>query len=143
MKKHWIIGLGLMIMLCSCNQPDTKAYLEKVIEKLENIESVEYHCRHIYWNGYSTDPIYDVIELCHEYANPKDTIFGSCYAEFIPEEGMRFDSGYDGNVKMTVYEEEKDVMIDDFTAQPMDFRPVNSFFNCTKNIFNYPLSCPQ
>ena len=53
---------------------------------------------------------------------------------------MRFDSGYDGNVKMTVYEEEKDVMIDDFTAEPMDFRPVNTFFNCTKNIFKYNLS---
>ena len=137
MKRHWIIGLGLMIMLCSCNQPDTKAYLKKVIEKLESIESVEYHCRHIYWNGYSTDPMYDVTGLCHEYANPKDTIFGSSYAEFIPEEGMRFDGGYDGDIKMTVYEEDKDIMIDDFTAEPMDFRPVNSFFNCTKNILKY------
>lgn len=137
MKKHWIIGLELVMMFCSCGQPDTKAYLKKVIENLESIESVEYQCRHIYWNGYVKEPIYDVIELCHEYANPKDTIFGSCYAEFIPEEGMRFDSGYDGNVKMTVYEEDKDVMIDDFTAEPMDFRPVNTFFNCTKNIFKY------
>ena len=139
MKKHWIIGVGLVMMFCSCGQPDTKAYLKKVIENLERIESVEYQCRHIYWNGYSKEPMYDMVLLRHEYTNPKDTAFGSSYVELYPKEGMRFYSGYDGNVKMTVYEEHKGVMIDDFTAEPMNFRPVNSFFNCTKNILKYAI----
>ena len=60
MKKHWIIGLGFVMMFCSCDQPDTKAYLKKVIENLESIESVEYQCRHIAWEPYVADPMYDL-----------------------------------------------------------------------------------
>ena len=136
-KKHWILGLGLVMMLCSCGQPDTKEYLKEVIEKMESIQSVEYRSRHIAWEPYVADPIYDVIYTHHEYANPADTAFGSSYVDF--DDAERFDGGYDGKVKMIVYHDHKEVLIDDFTAEPMSFRPVGSFFNETKNILQYAL----
>lgn len=104
MKKNiWTLGMGLAILLSSCGQPDTETYLKKVIEKMETIQSVEFQCRHIAWDSYAEDPIYDLIYVHHEYSNPADTAFGSSYVWFVPDEGMRFEGGYDGNVKMTVY----------------------------------------
>ena len=82
MKKHWILGVGLVMMLCSCGQPDTKEYLKEVIEKMESIQSVEYRSRHIVWEPYVADPLYDVVYTHHEYANPTDTAFGSSYVDF-------------------------------------------------------------
>ena len=140
MKKNiWTLGMGLAMMLSSCGQPDTQTYLKKVIEKMENIQSVEFQCRHIAWDPYSEDPVYDKIYVHHEYSNPADTAFGSSYVWFVPDEGMRFEGGYDGNVKMTVYAEHKGVMIDDFSTNEHPFRLVGTFFNNVKNILNYAL----
>ena len=137
MKKHWILGVGLVMMLCSCGQPDTKEYLKEVIEKMESIQSVEYRGRHITWGPYVADPIYDVVYTHHEYANPADTAFGSCYVDF--DEEMRFDGGYDGKVKMIVYNDQKGVMIDDFSTNRLPFRTVSSFFNKVKSILVYAI----
>ena len=90
-KKHWIIGLGVVIMFCSCDQPNTKAYLKKVIENLESINSVEYHGRLKAWNPYNENPVYDIVYVHHEYDNPADTVVGVSYAWFVPSEGMRFE----------------------------------------------------
>ena len=137
MKKHWILGLGLVMMLCSCGQPDTKEYLKEVIEKMESIQSVEYRSRHIAWEPYVADPLYDVVYTHHEYANPTDTAFGSSYVDF--DEEMRFDGGYDGKVKMIVYNDQKGVMIDDFSTNRLPFRTVSSFFNKVKSILVYAI----
>ena len=137
MKKHWILGVGLVMMLCSCGQPDTKEYLKEVIEKMESIQSVEYRSRHIVWEPYVADPLYDVVYTHHEYANPTDTAFGSCCVKF--DEEMRFDGGYDGKVKMIVYHDHKEVLIDDFTVDPLPWRLVGSFFNTTKSILQYAI----
>ena len=137
MKKHWILGVGLIMMLCSCGQPDTKEYLKEVIEKMESIQSVEYRSRHIVWEPYVADPLYDVVYTHHEYANPTDTAFGSSYVDF--DEEMRFDGGYDGKVKMIVYHDHKEVLIDDFTVDPLPWRLVGSFFNTTKSILQYAI----
>ena len=137
MKKHWIIGLGFVMMFCSCDQPDTKAYLKKVIENLESIESVEYQCRHIAWEPYVADPMYDLVYTWQEYANPADTAYGSSYIKFDKE--GRFQGGYDGKVKMIVYQEQKGVLIDDFTADPLPWRLVGSFFNTAKSILQYAI----
>ena len=105
MKKHWILGVGLVMMLCSCGQPDTKEYLKEVIEKMESIQSVEYQERCITWSPYDEKPLFDYTHVIHEYTNPADTTFGSSYVCLLSNEDMLFYGGYDGNAKMTVYPE--------------------------------------
>lgn len=140
MKRHWILGLGLAMTFCSCGQPDTKAYLKKVIEKLESIEAVEYHGRLTAWNPYDENPVYDLVYVHHEYDNPADTAVGVSYAWFNLKEGMRFEGGYDGKVRMIVYDEHKELLVDDFSSNRSPYRPVNPpFFNMTKNILQYAI----
>ena len=139
MKKHWILGVGLVMMLCSCGQPDTKEYLKEVIEKMEGIQSVEYQERCITWSPYDEKPLFENTHVIHEYTNPADTTFGSSYVCFLSKEDMLFYGGYDGNVKMTVYPEKKGVMIDDFSTDRLPFRTVSSFFNNVKSILKYAI----
>lgn len=138
-KTHWILGMALAMTLNSCAQPDTKAYLKKVIEKLEDIKSVEYHEKSTTWSPYEDEPLFGRTITVHEYVNPTDTAFGSCFVNFVPEENMRFDGGYDGNVKMTIYADKKEVMIDDFSTNRLPFRTVRSFFNNVKSILKYAI----
>ena len=141
-KKHWISGIAFVMMLCGCSQPDANLYLKKVIEKLEGIKTAEYHARSIAWNPYDENPIYDLMYVHHEYDNPADTVVGVSYAWFMPNEGMRFEGGYDGKVRMLVYEEHKGILIDDFSSadSPQPYRLVSPpFFNMTRNILQYAL----
>ena len=138
-KNIGTLGMGFVMMLSSCEQLDTSEYLNKVIDKIENIHTVEYHGRLICWNSYDNNPLYDLVYLHHEYDNPADTIVGVSYAWFVPSEGMRFEGGYDGKVRMLVYDEHKGIMVDDFSTN-RSYRPVNPpFFNMTKNILKYAI----
>ena len=138
--KLWTIGLVLAMLLNSCGQPDTKTYLKKVIENIKSINSVEYHGRLKAWNPYDENPVYDIVYVHHEYDNPADTVVGVSYAWFVPSEGMRFEGGYDGKIRMIVYDEHKGLLVDDFSSNRFPYRPVNPpFFNMTKNILQYAI----
>ena len=111
-----------------------------VIENIESIKSVEYQGQLKAWNPYDENPVYDVVYVHHEYDNPIDTIVGVSYAWFVPSEGMRFEGGYDGKIRMIVYDEHKGLLVDDFSSNRFPYRPVNPpFFNMTKNILQYAI----
>lgn len=137
MKRNLILGWVLMSVLASCARMDTKEYLRGVIEKMETIESVEYQCHVISWTPYEENPAFEVMRVCHEYANPVDTAFGASYVWFDPKDDMRIGGGYDGKVRMLVYPERKEIAIDDFSTNKLPFRQVGSFFNNVKSILRY------
>ena len=49
--------------------------------------------------------------------------------------------GYDGKIRAVTYPEKKVIVVDNFTARPLPFRPLTPpFFNYTKNIIQYALT---
>lgn len=141
MKIHWILSTAIALIGCSCSQQDTNSYLKEVIKNMESIQSAKYHSRSTTWSPDDKEPLFENVRVYHEYNNPKDTTIGACYAIFMPEDNMRFDGGYNGEVKLTVYKEQKGIIEDDFTTRPLPFRLAHSpFFNNIRNILKYTIS---
>lgn len=138
MKTHWILCITLVIICCSCSQPDMKTYLKKVIKQLETIQSASYYNQSTTWQPGEEKPLFTRMKFYHEYDNPKDSTIGACFVSFDSNENMRFNGGYNGLVRLEVYPEDKVIIEDNFTARPLPFRPVNSpFYNNVRNILQY------
>lgn len=123
----------------ACKQSkSTTALLQEVLSKLEEIESASYLKRVEVWEHSDTVPLFVEYQFTREIFNPGDTTIGSCVLSFDTLVPFRLRSAYDGKVRATVNDASKSVVIDNFTARPLPFRPVSPpFFNYAKSIIQY------
>ena len=142
MKKQPIIALILMIFLfnaCTENYTST-AYLEKVLNNLENIESATYTRIAENWNPGDTAASAIYHTYVKEYSNPSDTTIGSKFVVLNQNDSARLEFCYDGQMRALVYDDTKSIVLDSFTARPLPFRPLTPpFFNHVKSILSYAM----
>ncbi|WP_099463031.1 peroxiredoxin family protein [Parabacteroides provencensis] len=133
-----IISVFLLSAMTNAAQDMKKDYLGKVLDNLEKIESATYTEIMEAWEPGDTIASYRTPFIVNEYNNPIDTIIGASYACFTPS--IEFYGGYDGEKKAIVYDEDKIIVLDDFTARKLPFRLVTPpFFSFTKNVIKYAL----
>ncbi|NLA24943.1 MAG: TlpA family protein disulfide reductase, partial [Bacteroidales bacterium] len=138
MKKILIFSFLLSMVMSCKHSNDTVAYLNKVFENLEKIESASYVERSIAWNPGDIVPVYDEYNYVKEINNPNDTTIGASFVNFKKSEQNKLKFAYNGTVRAMVYDDVKDIVIDDFSNNPFPFRPVTpTFFNYAKNIIQY------
>jgi len=117
---------------------NTRAYLKSVLKTLENIDSISYSLQSEAWQPGDTTALFVNQRHYQEIRNPKDSTIGASFIIF--DNRQRFDFGYDGHVRVMVYHDKKEILIDDFTVRPLPFRPVSApFFNYTESILRYTL----
>jgi peroxiredoxin len=142
MLSPFTFALLLIAFLSSCQQKiNQQAYLERVIDNLENIESAFYHTVNESWNPGDTIATAVQKRYVKEYHNPSDTTIGAAFVVLDPEDHTLLQYAYDGHMRAMVYHEHEGIVIDDFTRRPLPFRPVSPpFFNYTRNILRYALN---
>lgn len=118
---------------------DVSGYLTKVLSDLQKIESATYHSEYQSWTQWDKEPR-TRYEFFHEFDNPADTALDAAYVRFDASDTTTLTFGYDGQIRATVDNNEKKIVIDDFTYDPLPFRRVfPPFFNYCKNILRYCL----
>ena len=141
--KNTFISLLLLSLafLQACNTDYTnKAYLEKVLNNLEQIESATYSVKTQGWAPGDTAAYATHYKYIKEYANLTDTTIGSSYVSLLQSDTTHMLFSYDGNRRAIVYEDSKRIVIDSFNVRKLPMRPVNPpFFNYTKSIIKYAL----
>lgn len=144
MKKSFkLLGAVLCILvLPGYGQNREKEYLLHVLEKMDAVKSVTYHCVRKSWEPGDENPVYNEPGEVYEHVNPQDTAIG-CSFLCASDKGFRQPLWvYDGTVQAYIEEEEKEVRIDDFTQKsPLPFRMVMpQAFYCMKSIIDYALN---
>ena len=142
MKKIAIYPLLLALLLLQACSTDytNKAYLEKVLSNLEQIESTTYSLKGQFWPLGDTVPAITQNRYVKEYTNLADTNIGASYVSLLQSDTMQMAFGYDGIRKAVVNKDSKIIVIDSFNLRKLPFRPVKPpFFNYTKNIIKYAL----
>lgn len=125
----------------SCNTNSSIDYLKKVLENLEKIESAAYLNQVESWIPGDTIPQGVNCRFEQEFNNAADTTIGASYVSFDCDEPTKLDFAYDGKIRAITYHELKEIVVDDFTARPLPFRPISPpFFNYVKNIIKYALT---
>lgn len=78
MKKSLkLLGAVLCILaLPGYGQNRETDYLSHVLEKMNAVESVTYHCVIKAWEPGDTEPVYSVPREIYEHVNPQDTAVG-------------------------------------------------------------------
>jgi len=93
------------------------------------------------WQHGDTIPLNLYYRYGEQYDNPSDTLGIGVKTIILDPETRALRFGYDGEVRIVVYEETKRNIIDDFTFRPLPFRPESApFFQQTKNIIEYVLN---
>lgn len=142
MKKITIYTLLLALLLFQACKTDytNKAYLEKVLSNIEQIESATYLIKGEYWPLGDTVPSITQNSYIKEYTNQADTNIGASYVSLLQNDTTQMSFGYDGIRKADVHKGSKRIIIDSFNLRKLPFRPVKPpFFNYTKNIIKYAL----
>lgn len=117
------------------------SYLERVLNNLNQIQSAVYHENREAWRPGEQESVYSVCREVYEYNNPADTTIGASYVSFECDQPKLLDFAYDGKVKAVAYNEDKKIVVDNFTVVTLPFRVVGPpFFNYTKNIIQYVLT---
>lgn len=138
--KTALLSLLAALPLMTCGQAGHAGYLQRVLSGLQRIESASYRSLHEAYAPGDTIPLV-FRRFYRELDNPADTTIGASYVSFDDADTTRFDFGYDGKVRVLPDHETKTITIDDFTARPLPFRPVNApFFNKARNILQYALT---
>ena len=85
MKKTAIYPLLLALLLLQACSTDytNKAYLEKVLSNLEQIESATYLIKGEYWHLGDTIPAITQNRYVKEYTNSADTNIGASYVSLL------------------------------------------------------------
>lgn len=119
-----------------------KEYLGKVLDNIEKIKSASYTLLTEMWQPGDTAATFTNRYFVREFDNPADTTIGSSGIWFSSGDGKtKMEFGYDGNARAVVYNEDKEVVIDNFTFRKLPIRPVNPpFFNYTRSIIRYALT---
>lgn len=117
-------------------------YLSHVLEKMNAVESVTYHCVKKAWEPGDKEPVYSVPTEIYEHVNPQDTAVGYSFLCASDKEFRHPLWVYDGTVFAYIEKEEKEVRIDDFTQKsPLPFRVIMpQAFGCMKSILEYVLN---
>lgn len=140
MKKLLVLLSFLFIINTVNAQEDQKEYLQKVLNNLEKVESASYTSFNESWQPGDTVPVFTHSDYTNEYNNPNDSTIGASYASFETKDMGKMVFCYDGNKRVLVYDDDKAIVEDDFTARPLPFRLVGPpFYNFTKNIIKYAL----
>lgn len=138
--QQFIIFCYLLSVMTVNAQNDHKDYMRKVLSHLEEIESATYYSLDQSWEPGDTTALTAYKRLYREYNNPKDTTIGASFVTFDGVDTQKAMFGYDGNVRVMVDNDAKTIVIDDFTARLLPFRPLSPpFFNYTKSIIKYAL----
>lgn len=117
-------------------------YLSHVLEKMNAVESVTYHCVKKAWEPGDKEPVDNVPREIYEHVNPQDTAVGYSFLCASDKEFRQPLWVYDGTVFAYIEKEEKEVRIDDFTQKsPLPFRVIMpQAFGCMKSILEYALN---
>ena len=142
MKKTaiFILLLALLILQACKTDYTNKAYLEKVLNNLEQIKSATYTVKTQGWAPGDTAAYATYYKYIKEYANSADTTIGASYVSLLQSDTTQMTFSYDGNRRAVVYEDYKRIVIDSFNVRKLPMRPVTPpFFNYTKSIIKYAL----
>lgn len=140
MKKLTLLTFFLLTVYALHAQVNEKEYLQQILNNLERIESASYYTLEETWQPGDSIPLFANRVFIKEYNNPKDTAIGASFVAFNPDEMNKMDFCYDGSARAISYHNDKVVVVDDFTARPLPFRPLAPpFFNYAKNIIKYTL----
>lgn len=142
MKKITIYPLLLALLIFQACSTDytNKAYLEKVLNNLEQIESATYLIKGEYWPLGDTVPAITQNRYVKEYTNLADTNIGASYVSLLQSDTSQMSFGYDGIRKAEVIKSSRRIIIDSFNLRKLPFRPVKPpFFNYVKKIIKYAL----
>lgn len=140
---HFLLIACIAFSATFCTQPkDSKDYLKTVLDNLEKIQSVSYQVEKVVWTPYDADPRYTVRYYVKEFDNPSDTTIGASFVQLFANDTNRIDYGYDGNVRVLVWDDSKTLGIDSFNVdRGLPFRLVGPpFYNYTKSIIKYILT---
>lgn len=140
--KRTVFYLSLAaVLVSSFVETDTqKNYLQRVLHKLEHIESATFWAESQSWNPGDTTATSVVNQYFEEYRNPLDTTIGASWAIFETDQKNHLKSAYDGKMKVSRYDDLQKMVIDSFTVRKLPFRPIAPpFYNYTENIIRYIL----
>lgn len=145
MKTKMMLVFSFLLSLTVVKGQNSKEeYLRKVLNNLEKIESATYRLYKETWGPGDTVPLFERYAFIREYANPQDSTIGASYVELDDADKKTMTWGYDGNIKVNVYPENKMIVIDDFSSKKRPFRPLTPpFFNYVKSIIRYSLTTPD
>lgn len=133
-----ILFLTLNTLCCCTDYSSKKEYLETVLKNLDKIETASYTEIVEQWHHGDTVAAATYLHLVKEYAYPSDTTIGSKFVVLDKADSTMLFYGYDGLVRANAYHENEEIVVDDFTARPLPFRPTSPpFFNYTKSIIKY------
>ena len=125
MKTHIYIYISIlfMLMFSACGKKTDREYLSEVLENMNKVNSVKYHCVLKSWEPGDNEPVYDEQREIYEHVNPEDSAIGYSYIIASDKEFKHPLSVYDGTVQSYIEEKEKEIVIDDFTRKmPVPFR---------------------
>jgi len=135
-----ILLLFLTITGCESSKSPER-YLQKVLTNLEKIETAVYEETRQSWNPGDPTPVYTECRLIKEYNNPADSTIGASFVSLHCADTTLLDFAYNGEIRVDTYHENKGLVIDDFTARPLPYRPLfPPFFNYTESIIRYILT---
>lgn len=137
-------NMKTQILLLSCllfsGTLQAQDYLKEVLQRMEGIQTACYLDSLESREPGDTLPLFTATCLTQEYRNPQDTTIGACFVQWKSTDKKQFKTGYDGQVYAVSYPEDKTIVLDDFTARRLPFRPVAPpFFQYTESILRYIL----
>jgi thiol-disulfide isomerase/thioredoxin len=138
-----LIPIAIVIILFTSsftNGDDNKVCLNRVLKNLEQIESAKYFITSESYTPGDSSPEYVENYMFKEYDNPKDSTIGASYVSLSREDTTQMTFCYDGKMRVLVYREPNELVVDSFKISTAPFRLVSPpFFNYTKSIIKYAL----
>ncbi|NOR87158.1 MAG: redoxin family protein [Bacteroidales bacterium] len=142
MRKTTILTLLLVLFLLqACKTDDAdRAYMEKVLNNLEQIESATYFSIRSGFAPFDTTAYSVYKNYIKEYKNPSDTFVGASFVILNETDSSKMDYCYDGDRRARVHWDEKTMEIDHFKDSALPFRVVNApFFARAISLLQYTM----
>lgn len=142
MKKP-VISLSLTVLLLLSSFVGSFAstdYLRRVLNKLEDIESVRFWAEMQTWHPGDNKAAHIANSYFESYRNSSDTLLKVSWARFDTDQKRRLTFAYDGKMKVVRNDGPKEMVVDSFKVKHLPFRPMATpFYNYTENIIRYIL----
>jgi len=133
-----ILILTILIANSFKSDDDKNVCLNRVLKNLEQIQSAKYFITSKAYIPGNSLPDYVENYMFKEYDNPKDSTIGASYVSLSREDTTQMTFCYDGKMRVLVYREPNELVIDSFKISIAPFRLVSPpFFNYTKSIIKY------
>jgi thiol-disulfide isomerase/thioredoxin len=147
MKKPYFAATAILASLLSVTlisrckvEVNKNDYLQKVLNKLEQIKSASYSSTCIASAPGDTLEFRTLYRQTEEYNNPSDTSAGSSFTVTQQKGNSKVSWFYDGTAFTYLLWDEKKIEIDSFSTNKLPVRPIAApFFNFTKSIIKYAL----